>query len=149
VRVRVPPSAPQQNQRLVPNLVANSVLRGWCHWCNTPPSVLNSPIATTVTVDVVLVCSYVKRASQPTSYVFRPAVLFVVGAENDEVWGAGLGFSFFGLRFSRLPLCSLLAIGCLRSLPKIAARGSDRACLNEKIYLKRPVAAWSGAPATR
>jgi hypothetical protein len=77
---------------------------------------LNSPTATTVTVNVVLACSNVKRASQPASYVFRPAELFVGAAENDKDWGAGLGFAFFGLRFSRLPLCSLLAIGCLRSL---------------------------------
>jgi len=29
------------------------------------------------------------------------------------MWGAGFGFSFFGLRFSRLPCCSLLAIARL------------------------------------
>ena len=78
---------------------------------------LNSPTATTVTVNVVLACSDVKRASQPASYVLRPAEPFVVAAENEDVWGAGLGFSFFGLRFSRLPLCSLWAMECLRSLP--------------------------------
>jgi hypothetical protein len=36
--------------------------------------------------------------------------------ENVEMWGAGFGFSFFGLRFSRLPCCSLLAIAKLGSI---------------------------------
>jgi hypothetical protein len=46
--------------------------------------------------------------------VFLPvAPLFIVVA-NEEVCGAGFGFSFFGLRFSRLPRCSLLAMGTLR-----------------------------------
>src|SRR5262249_50456554 len=38
-----------------------------------------------------------------------------VAPENVEMWGAGLGFSFFGLRFSRLPCCSLLAMARLHA----------------------------------
>ena len=43
-------------------------------------------------------------------WLFLPAALFAVAPGNVEMCGAGLGFSFFGLRFSRLPRCSLLAM---------------------------------------
>jgi hypothetical protein len=50
--------------------------------------------------------------------VFRPAVPFVA-PEDPEVCGAGLGFSFFGFRFSRLPRCSLLAMVLSFELPEL------------------------------
>ena len=46
--------------------------------------------------------------------VFLPVAPLFIVVENEEVCGAGFGFSFFGLRFSRLPRCSLLAMGTLR-----------------------------------
>ena len=46
--------------------------------------------------------------------VFLPVAPLLIVVENEEVCGAGFGFSFFGLRFSRLPRCSLLAMGTLR-----------------------------------
>jgi len=43
--------------------------------------------------------------------LFLLAEVFAIALpENVEMCGAGLGFSFFGLRFSRLPRCSLLAM---------------------------------------
>ena len=46
--------------------------------------------------------------------VFLPVAPLFIVVEKEEVCGAGFGFSFFGLRFSRLPRCSLLAMGTLR-----------------------------------
>jgi hypothetical protein len=50
--------------------------------------------------------------------LFLTAALLNVAAtdEKEEIWTVGLGFSFFGFLFSRLPFCSRLAtVDLLRS----------------------------------
>ena len=53
------------------------------------------------------------RHGNPTSDQpgFFAVLLLLVAAEKEDTLCAGFGFSFFGLRFSRLLRCSLLAMG--------------------------------------
>ena len=56
-------------------------------------------------------CGRPRQRSAVRQPGFFPPLLLLVPAEKEDACCAGFGFSFFGLRFSRLLRCSLLAIG--------------------------------------